>query len=220
MLVVLVVYLFLQSIRTTLICMVAIVVSLIATFAGMLALGFSINLHHAVRPRARDRHRRRRCDRRRRERRAQHARAPPRAQGGHDQVDGRDRELAGRRRAGDVRRCSSRRRSCPARPASSTSSSPSRSSVSVAVSGFVALTLTPGDVRADAEAQSAAAARILRVVQPPGRRADPRLRPRGRVRDQARTLSRWCCSSCSSIRSITSSRYCRRASCRTRTRAT
>jgi len=43
-LVVLVVYLFLQSLRTTLICGVAIVVSLVATFAGMLALGFSINL--------------------------------------------------------------------------------------------------------------------------------------------------------------------------------
>ncbi len=43
-LVVLVVYLFLQSPRTTVICAVAIVVSLIATFAGMLALGFSINL--------------------------------------------------------------------------------------------------------------------------------------------------------------------------------
>jgi multidrug efflux pump len=43
-LVVLIVYLFLQSFRTTIICMVAIMVSLIATFAGMLALGFSINL--------------------------------------------------------------------------------------------------------------------------------------------------------------------------------
>jgi multidrug efflux pump len=43
-LVVLVVYLFLQSLRTTLICAVAIVVSLVGTFAGMLALGFSINL--------------------------------------------------------------------------------------------------------------------------------------------------------------------------------
>ena len=39
-----VVYLFLQSFRTTLICSVAIMVSLITTFAGMLALGFSINL--------------------------------------------------------------------------------------------------------------------------------------------------------------------------------
>jgi multidrug efflux pump len=43
-LVVLIVYLFLQSLRTTLICAVAILVSLVATFAGMLALGFSINL--------------------------------------------------------------------------------------------------------------------------------------------------------------------------------
>ena len=43
-LVVLVVYLFLQSFRTTLICAVAIVVALVTTFAGMLALGFSINL--------------------------------------------------------------------------------------------------------------------------------------------------------------------------------
>jgi len=43
-LVVLVVYLFLQSFRTTIICSVAICVALITTFAGMLALGFSINL--------------------------------------------------------------------------------------------------------------------------------------------------------------------------------
>src|SRR5262249_32517156 len=39
-----VVYLFLQSFRTTIICSVAIVIALIATFTGMLALGFSINL--------------------------------------------------------------------------------------------------------------------------------------------------------------------------------
>jgi multidrug efflux pump len=43
-LVVLVVYLFLQSFRTTIICTVAIAVALISTFIGMLALGFSINL--------------------------------------------------------------------------------------------------------------------------------------------------------------------------------
>jgi multidrug efflux pump len=42
-LVVLVVYLFLQNLRATLICIVAIFVSLIGTFTGMLALGFSIN---------------------------------------------------------------------------------------------------------------------------------------------------------------------------------
>lgn len=43
-LVVLVVYLFLQSFRSTIICTVAVFVSLIGTFVGMLALGFSINL--------------------------------------------------------------------------------------------------------------------------------------------------------------------------------
>ena len=43
-LVVLVVFLFLQSFRTTIICSVAIVVALVSTFSGMLALGFSINM--------------------------------------------------------------------------------------------------------------------------------------------------------------------------------
>ncbi len=43
-LVVLVVFLFLQSFRTTIICVVAIIVALISTFTGMLALGFTINL--------------------------------------------------------------------------------------------------------------------------------------------------------------------------------
>jgi multidrug efflux pump len=43
-LVVLIVYLFLQSFRTTIICTVAILVALVTTFAGMLAMGFSINL--------------------------------------------------------------------------------------------------------------------------------------------------------------------------------
>jgi multidrug efflux pump len=43
-LVVLIVYLFLQSFRTTVICTVAIIVALTTTFAGMYALGFSVNL--------------------------------------------------------------------------------------------------------------------------------------------------------------------------------
>lgn len=43
-LVIVVVYLFLQSFRATIICTVAIFVALIGTFPGMLALGFSINL--------------------------------------------------------------------------------------------------------------------------------------------------------------------------------
>lgn len=44
LLVIFVVYLFLQSFRSTIICTVAIFVSLIGTFCGMLALGFSINM--------------------------------------------------------------------------------------------------------------------------------------------------------------------------------
>ena len=44
LLVVLVVYLFLQNIRATIICIAAIFVALIGAFTGMLALGFSINL--------------------------------------------------------------------------------------------------------------------------------------------------------------------------------
>ncbi|MCE7957960.1 MAG: efflux RND transporter permease subunit, partial [Acidobacteria bacterium ACB2] len=44
LLVVLVVYLFLQSFRATVICTTAIFVALVGTFSGMLALGFSINL--------------------------------------------------------------------------------------------------------------------------------------------------------------------------------
>jgi hydrophobe/amphiphile efflux-1 (HAE1) family protein len=43
-LVLLVVYLFLGSIRATLICLIAIPVSIVGTFAGMLAMGFSINM--------------------------------------------------------------------------------------------------------------------------------------------------------------------------------
>jgi multidrug efflux pump len=43
-LVVVVVYVFLQSFRSTIICMVAVAVSLVGTAMGMLALGFSINL--------------------------------------------------------------------------------------------------------------------------------------------------------------------------------
>jgi len=44
-LVVLVVFLFLQSFRTTIICSVAIVVALVSTFSGMLAWGFHQHAH-------------------------------------------------------------------------------------------------------------------------------------------------------------------------------
>ncbi|MCX9458609.1 efflux RND transporter permease subunit, partial [Vibrio cholerae] len=43
-LVIAVVYLFLQSVRATLIAIAAVFVALIGTFVGMLALGFTINL--------------------------------------------------------------------------------------------------------------------------------------------------------------------------------
>jgi multidrug efflux pump subunit AcrB len=43
-LVVLVTYLFLQNVRATLIPTVAIIVAVVGTFAGMLVLGFSLNL--------------------------------------------------------------------------------------------------------------------------------------------------------------------------------
>jgi multidrug efflux pump len=43
-LVLLVVFFFLQSFRSTIVCIVAVLVSLIGTFAGMLTLGFSVNL--------------------------------------------------------------------------------------------------------------------------------------------------------------------------------
>ena len=126
-LVVLVVYLFLQSFRTTIICTVAIVVALIATFTGMLALGFSINLltlfglvlaigmvvddaivvvENVERNMA-----------------GASPRSPKEAT-----IKSMEEivELAGGRRARDGR-CSFPRRFCPARPASSTSSSRSPS---------------------------------------------------------------------------------------------
>ena len=140
--------------------------------------------HHAVRARARHRHGRRRRDRRRRERRAQHARASSAAEGGHDPVDGRDRELARRRRAGDGLRVHPggvpARHDRPALQAVRDHDRRLRRRVRLRRADADA-----GDVRADAEAQSADAARVLRVVQPPGRRGDARLRPRGRARDQA-----------------------------------
>ena len=101
-LVVLVVYLFLQSFRTTLICTVAIVRRADRDLHRHAGAGLLDQPADAVRPGARHRHGRRRRDRGRRERRAQHAPAPSRPEGGDDPLDGRDRELARRRRARDV----------------------------------------------------------------------------------------------------------------------
>lgn len=55
-LVILVVYVFLQDFRSTLIPLVGVIVSLIGTFAFMAVAGFSINLAHAVCARARHRY--------------------------------------------------------------------------------------------------------------------------------------------------------------------
>ena len=67
-LVIFVCYLFLQDWRTTLVPTVAIPVSLLGTFAALLAVGYTINTLFALRTRPRYRYGRRRRDRRRRTR--------------------------------------------------------------------------------------------------------------------------------------------------------
>ncbi len=80
LLVVLVVILFLQTWRASIIPLVAVPVSLVGTFAVMYLAGFSLNALSSVRPGAGDRHRGRRRDRGGGERRAAHrARANRRA---------------------------------------------------------------------------------------------------------------------------------------------
>ena len=87
-LVALVVFLFLGKLRTTLIPIIAVPVSLIGTFAVLLAIGYSANTVSAAGARARHRHRRRRRDRGDRERRACHGGgAAPHPQAGHQQGD-------------------------------------------------------------------------------------------------------------------------------------
>ena len=182
-LVVLVVYLFLQSFRTTIICTVAIVVALVTTLAGMLALGFSINLltlfglvlaigmvvdDAIVVVENVERNM---------------ARVPPRAQGSDDQVDERDRQLAGRGRARDVLGIHPGR--VPAgddRPALQAVRDHHRH-LGVGIR-FHRADPHAGDVRGDAQAHPPPQRGILRLVQSPGRRRDARLRPRGGVGDR------------------------------------
>lgn len=102
-LVFLVVYLFLQNWRATLIPCLAVPVSIVGTFAGMYALGFSINTLTMFGLVACHRHRGRRRHRRARERGAAHQRRAAAAQGdrqGHAGSDG----PGYRHRAGAVRR--------------------------------------------------------------------------------------------------------------------
>ena len=89
LLVFLVVYLFLQSWRAAIIPFAAVPVSLIGTFAGIYALGYSINTLTLFGDGAGDRHRRRRRDRRAGERRAAHARGQAAGARRRDQGDAR-----------------------------------------------------------------------------------------------------------------------------------
>ena len=68
MLVLIVILVFLQNFRATLVPATTVPVTIIGAFAGMAALGFTVNLVHPLRHRAGDRHRRRRRDRYRRRR--------------------------------------------------------------------------------------------------------------------------------------------------------
>ena len=220
-LVVLVVYLFLQSFRTTIICTVAIFVALIATFAGMLALGFSINLltlfglvlaigmvvdDAIVVVENVERNM------------AQHH-LPPK------EATIRSMEeiatLAHRRRAGDVHRCSSRRRSCPG----TTGQLYKQFAITIVDLG-VGLGLRradadAGDVRADAEAHPAAASAdsspgsTARSTTSPPRFGHAVVWVIERMAHRARAARRL-----PRGRSGSSSTCCRRASSRTKTRAT
>ena len=80
-LVVLVVILFLQTWRASIIPLVAVPVSIVGTFSLLYLFGFSINALSPVRPGARHRHRGRRRDRGGGERRAQHRGGPLPARG-------------------------------------------------------------------------------------------------------------------------------------------
>jgi HAE1 family hydrophobic/amphiphilic exporter-1 len=99
LLVVVVVILFLQTWRASIVPIVAIPVSLIGTFAMLAAMGFSLNNLSLFGLVLADRHRRRRRHRRGRERRAQPARGHEPARGGAPH-HGRGRRRAGRDRPG------------------------------------------------------------------------------------------------------------------------
>ena len=102
-LVIIVVFLFLQNWRATLIPIIAVPVSIIGTFAGMYALGFSINLLTLFGSGAFHRHRRRRRDRRARERRAHHDQGEAAAAGSRHQGDAGSHRPCHRHRARAVR---------------------------------------------------------------------------------------------------------------------
>ena len=172
-LVVLVVFLFLQSFRTTLICAVAIVVALVEHLHRHARARLLDQSADAVRPGARDRHGRRRRDRGGRERRADHGEGAPAAEGSDDQEHERDRSSL----VAVVLVMASV--FIPAAFLPGTTGQLYKQFaitivVSVTVSGFVALTLTPAMCSVLLKHKPAAPARVLRLVQPRGRSRDPR----------------------------------------------
>ena len=102
-LVLIVVYLFLGSVRATIIPLLAIPVSLVGTAAGHAADGLLDQHADAVRAGAGDRHRRRRRDRGRRGGREDHARQGPRTARGRARGDEGHRQRHRRRHGGDLR---------------------------------------------------------------------------------------------------------------------
>ena len=218
-LVVLVVYLFLQSFRTTIICTVAIIVALITTFAGMLALGFSINLLTlfglvlaigmvvddaivVVENVERNMH--------------EHHLAPKEAT-----IKSME-EIASSLVAVVLVMASV---FIPAAFLPGTTGQLYKQFAITIVISVVGVRLRradadAGDVRADAQAQPAAAARLLRLVQPPGRRVTRGFGHAVELVIKRAVVALVLLAGFLWTRSATCSRSCRRASCRTRTRAT
>ena len=141
-LVALVVLVFLQNWRATLIPLIAVPVAIVGTFAVMAALGFQPEQPVAVRPGAGHRHRGRRRDRGGRERRALAGTGAVAARGGA-QGDGRSHRAGGRRGAGAVRRVRSLRVHHRASPGQFFRQFAVTIAVSTVISAFNSLTLSP-----------------------------------------------------------------------------
>ena len=218
-LVVLVVYLFLQSFRATLICSTAVVVALLGTFPFMLAAGFSINLltlfglvlaigivvDDAIVV----------VENVERNMSQKHLGG----EGGHDQRHGRGGEPGDRDRAGHGLDLRARRLPARARPASSTSSSRSRSR-----SRSRSPASSPSPSPRPCAASSSGTRRPPSAASSPGSTGSSTPSPRPSAARWCSSSGGWrspsCSSPCSWASSSPSSRCCRRASCRTRTRAT
>ena len=142
-----VVFLFLGKLRTTLIPLIAVPVSIIGAFAVMLAIGYTANTVSLSGARAGHRHRGRRRDRGDRERRAGcRGGAGPLGSRGDEEGDGGDHRADHRHHLGAACQCSCRSRSFPASAGNCFVSSRSPFRVSMLISALNALTLSPGAV--------------------------------------------------------------------------